>query len=41
MRSEDDFASMNDFLNANKCVSCTYAKVIQAFEVKKSEHSVF
>jgi uncharacterized protein (TIGR02145 family) len=41
MRSEDDFASMNDFLNANKCVSCTYAKVIQAFEVKKSEHLVF
>jgi hypothetical protein len=28
MRSEDDFASVNDFLNDNKCVSCTYAKVI-------------
>jgi hypothetical protein len=32
---------MNDFLNDNKCVSCTYAKVIQVFEVKKSEHLVF
>jgi hypothetical protein len=40
-RALSHFTYKLGLLNSNKCVSCTYAKVIQAFEVKKSEHLVF
>jgi len=41
IQNDDDFSAMDIFFSNNGCDACTYQEVMDAIEIKKSEHLVF